>query len=453
MTARITSYQQAVDWIFGLINYERKPGRTRDFRLDRTRALLNAVGNPHHDIPVVHIAGTKGKGSTATMLAAMLQGSGLTTGLFTSPHITRFEERFTVNDEQATEAEVVALVQELQDAVASCDELVPTYFEAAMLLAWCFYRKRKADIAVLEVGLGGRLDATNVCHPKVCVVTSISLDHTNVLGDTLDKIAGEKAGIIKPNIPVICGVTEDPARSVIHGRAAKHDCTVTQLNRDITVEYTPATKPEQSATINVSTPLDLWADVAVPLVGEHQGNNLAVAIGAFDALRQAGWNLNPAAASDALANVRLPGRVEILSRDPLVIIDAAHNEASMAALVRTLDEISTVRPRVAIFGTTKQKDAEGMLEHLLRAFDHVVLTQYLHNPRAIPWRELNKIAGRIRNEHRLTAELYAASTPTEAWDIASSLYEPAMICTTGSFFIAAEMRALLAAELGMENGE
>ncbi|MFK7821526.1 MAG: folylpolyglutamate synthase/dihydrofolate synthase family protein, partial [Planctomycetaceae bacterium] len=314
MTDRITSYKQAVDWIFGLINYERKPGRTRDFRLDRTRSLLAAVGNPHEAIPVVHIAGTKGKGSTATMLAAMLRGAGLTTGLFTSPHITRFEERFTVNNEEATETEIVGLVQELQDAVKRCDDLVPTYFEAAMLLAWCFYRDRKADIAVLEVGLGGRLDATNVCHPNVCVITSISLDHTNVLGDTLEAIAGEKAGIIKSSVPVVCGVTDEPSRSVIHARTAEHECELIQLGDDVTFHYSPPTELGVPATVDVNTPQRDWRDVSVPLAGEHQGNNLAVAIAAFDQLKQNGWQLDQGAAISALPNVHLPGRVEVLSR-------------------------------------------------------------------------------------------------------------------------------------------
>ena len=221
MNARITSYQQAIDWIFGLINFERKPGRSRDFRLDRTRTLLEACGDPHKDIPVVHIAGTKGKGSTAKMTAGILSEAGLVTGLFMSPHVTRFEERLTVNGEEPTEAELVALVQELQVAVKACDGLMPTYFEAAMLLAWCFYRMRKADIAVLEVGLGGRLDATNVCCPEVCVVTSISLDHTAVLGDTVQQIAAEKAGIMKHQVPVVSGVTTEPAEAVIQQHAAK----------------------------------------------------------------------------------------------------------------------------------------------------------------------------------------------------------------------------------------
>ncbi len=337
MTVRITSYEQAIDWIFGLINFERKPGRSRDFRLDRTHALLDAVGNPHADIPAVHIAGTKGKGSTATMLAAMLQGSGLTTGLFTSPHITRFEERFTVNGIQATESEVVDLVQELRSAVERCG-VMPTYFEAAMVLAWCFYRNRKVDLAVLEVGLGGRLDATNVCHPAVCVVTSISLDHTNVLGNTLKEIAGEKAGIIKRGVPVVSGVVEEPARGVILDRAEGESARAVQVGVDFDFQYQSPNQPATGGSINVKTQFDQWVNVSVPLTGRHQGANLATAISAFDVLRSEGWTLNKTDALEGLRKTDLPGRVELISRDPFVVVDVAHNEASTAALVRALDE-------------------------------------------------------------------------------------------------------------------
>ncbi|MFK7817988.1 MAG: folylpolyglutamate synthase/dihydrofolate synthase family protein, partial [Planctomycetaceae bacterium] len=351
-------------------------------------------------------------------------------------------------NEEATETEIVGLVQELQDAVKRCDDLVPTYFEAAMLLAWCFYRDRKADIAVLEVGLGGRLDATNVCHPNVCVITSISLDHTNVLGDTLQAIAGEKAGIIKSSVPVVCGVTDEPARSVIHARAAENKCELIQLGDDVTFHYSPPTELGVPATVDVNTPQGDWRDVSVPLAGEHQGNNLAVAIAAFDQLMQNGWQLDQEAAISALPNVRLPGRVEVLSRDPLVIVDAAHNEASMRALVRSLGELSDGRPRVAIFATTKQKDAAGMLRHLLPTFDEIVLTQYLHNPRAIPWSDLFELAKQIREELSLSVDLHTAPTPAEAWEVGSKLVigESGLICTTGSFFIAAEMRSLLKGE-------
>lgn len=439
MNARITSYQQAIDWIFGLINFERKPGRSRDFRLDRTRTLLEACGDPHKDIPVVHIAGTKGKGSTAKMTAGILSEAGLVTGLFMSPHVTRFEERLTVNGEEPTEAELVALVQELQVAVKACDGLMPTYFEAAMLLAWCFYRMRKADIAVLEVGLGGRLDATNVCCPEVCVVTSISLDHTAVLGDTVQQIAAEKAGIMKHQVPVVSGVTTEPAEAVIQQHAAKQDAQLYQLGDDITFEYTSPAPGTFSGSVDVRTENGEWSGLGVPFPGRHQAFNCAIAVGVVDILRKKGWKIPVDAVASGLAKARLPARVEILSHDPLVVVDAAHNEESIAALVAAINEISLARPRVAVFATTKQKDVEGMLRHLLPAFDHVVVTQYTKNPRAVAWKTL---LAQAHEANSGSTQLHSAETPEAAWQKASSL-RPALICTTGSFFIAAEIREII----------
>lgn len=445
MSGSQITYEQAIDWIFGLINYERKPGRSRDFRLDRTRKLLEAVGNPHQEIPAVHIAGTKGKGSTACMCSAALFECGVTTGLFTSPHITRFEERIRVNGAEPTQTELVELVEELQAAVEKCDGLMPTYFEAAMVLAWCFFRRRQVQIAVLEVGLGGRLDATNVCLPAVCVLTSISLDHTNVLGDTLDKIAAEKAGIIKAGIPVISGVTAEPARSVIRQVAARHGCQLTEASRDVQWDYTPPKAGQTTGVVSVSTPWNQWDRVSVPLPGAHQAFNTMLTLATMDLLSEKHATLAPDCIQHGLSQVSAPGRIEVLSREPLTIVDAAHNEASIEAFVKTLDEISTDRPRICIFATTQQKAVASMLGHILPAFDHLVLTNYLKNPRAVPADELERVAVELSGSNALLlAKLHVAPTPQAALGVARTVVdEPAMLCTTGSFFIAAEIRELL----------
>ena len=444
MSGSKLNYQQAIDWVFGLINYERKPGRSRDFRLDRTRTLLEAVGNPHEQIPVVHIAGTKGKGSTASMCAAALTQCGLRTGLFTSPHITRFEERLRVDEAEPAEQQLITVVEELQAAVEECDGLMPTYFEAAMLMAWCFFRNRSADIAVLEVGLGGRLDATNVCHPAVCVITSISLDHTNILGGTLDKIAAEKAGIIKSGIPVVSGVVDEPARSVIRRVAAENTCRLTEANRDVAWEYSRPDQGETTGLVNVTTPWRKWNQVRVPLPGSHQAFNTMLALTALDALnQQPSYSLNASSVLDGLATANAPARVEIVGRDPLTIVDAAHNTASIKAFVNAIDEVSQERPRVCIFATTKQKDVAGMLGHVLPAFDHVVLTEYIRNPRAVPVHELSSVAEELAEQGGFEVCLHVAATPTSALELArATVQQPALLCTTGSFFIAAEIREL-----------
>ena len=203
MTRPVDTYTQALDFLFHRINYERIQSTSYsvgDLKLSRMRSLLDRLRNPEAEIPAVHIAGTKGKGSTATMVASLLAASGYRVGLFTSPHLTRFEERMTVNGRMPTEDEVVALVNELLEPVAELDQQLggmnPTYFEITTAMAWLYFRQQQAEIVVLEVGLGGRLDATNLCRPEVCVITSISRDHTHLLGSDIDQIAREKGGII-----------------------------------------------------------------------------------------------------------------------------------------------------------------------------------------------------------------------------------------------------------------
>lgn len=445
MTQKASDYQQAIDWIYGLINFERRVGRSRDFRVDRTLRLLDAVGNPHESIPAVHIAGTKGKGSTASMIAPVLIRAGHTTGLFTSPHITRFEERLQVDGTQPSEPELVDLVRRLQTVVSQDDRLRPTYFEAAMLLAWMWFHDRGVRLAVLEVGLGGRLDSTNVCRPEVCVITSISLDHTSVLGSTTDRIAAEKAGIIKPGIPVVSGVTSEPARGVIRDVVRERGCELWELGRDIHHTYTPPVANAFTGTVAVRSSIGEWSGIGVPLPGEHQAHNAALALTVFDILRGRGWAIPSEAVVKGLDDASsLPARIEVLSRKPLTIVDAAHNEASVGAVASALDELPQVRPRVCVFAATRQKDVEGMLRHVTQAFDHVLLTEYLKNPRSVPRLKLLEIAGGLSGG----ATLEVAETPALALSRARSLAgDSGMVCTTGSFFIAAEVRELILAEL------
>lgn len=435
-------YEAAIEWVFGLINFEKKVGRSRDFRLDRTRRLLEAVGNPHEKIPAIHVAGTKGKGSTATMVASILSCAGFTTGLFTSPHITRFEERIRVDGAEPTKAEMVALVEQLRVIARGDDGLVPTYFEAAMVMAWCHYMNCGADFAVLEVGLGGRLDATNVCCPEVCIVTSISLDHTNVLGNTLEAIAGEKAGIIKEGVPVVSGVFDEPARGVIRSVANSRNAPLFELKREIHVEY--ALDGISESRTAVTTPWADYTDFFLPTSGLHQARNAALAVATVDQLRQNGHKVESGHIADGLARIQLPARLEVLNRQPLVIVDGSHNEASIIALTKALGDVTLAGPTVAIFAASQQKDAVGMLRQLLGFFDTVVVTQYLENPRAVPPGELRLLAEEI-SEQIGGGSWVMATTPAEAWLAASEL-QPGTVCVTGSFFIASELRKLIIAE-------
>jgi dihydrofolate synthase/folylpolyglutamate synthase len=446
----VFTYDEALARLYGRINYERVPQHdycASMFKLERMSALLDLCGHPELDIPAVHIAGTKGKGSTAAMTAAMLQAAGYRTGLFISPHVHRFEERMTVNGEGPTPAELAELYTEVHQLVQRLEDRgpdwSPTFFEVTTTLAWLFFARRGAELAVLEVGLGGRLDATNVCRPLVTVVTSISHDHTHLLGETLEQIAREKAGIIKTGVPVVSGVREEPARGVIGAVARERGAALLQLGDDLCLsELSYAASPDADglprAKLNVATPWRVHAGVEAPLPGRHQACNAALALAAVDSLAAGGFPVAPEAIRAGLAAVDWPLRIEVLGRRPLVVADAAHNEASIAAMLATLRGLA-VRRRVLVFGASRDKHVDDMLRLINGEFDDVVLTQYAGNPRALSARDLAVRAGSAG----LTG-FRVESSARAAWDLATSLAAPEdLICATGSLFLAAELRELI----------
>ncbi len=451
MPYSIESYEQAIEFLFGRINYERVISESlsvRDFRLERMRRLLDLLGNPQEAIPAVHIAGTKGKGSTAAMVASILTAANLQVGLFTSPHITAFEERLTVNGRGPTASELVRLVNVTARAVATMDEAPgderPTFFEVVTALAWLYFAAHQVDLVVLEVGLGGRLDSTNVCRPEVTVITNISRDHTALLGNELSQIAREKAGIIKTGVPLVSGVLHPEARPVIAAQAAKHDAPLFQLERDFHFQYRPESW-EAGRALGLSGRLDLQTasgpreGIPLTLAGEHQATNAAIAVTSVEQLMKSGWNIPPEAVWTGLSQVRWPLRFEVLNERPLLVVDAAHNPASTDAVGRTLESLFPDRRRTLIFGATRDKDVVGMLESLVGLFDNVVLTQYCNNPRAMPLHELRGIADGLG-----LSGMHAAADPAAAWALAGRLVQPDdVICGTGSFFIAAELRELV----------
>ena len=444
MHGAIETYEQAVEFLFGRINYERLNSdlySAGDFKLDRMARLLERIGNPQNDIPVVHVAGSKGKGSTSAMIAAGLSSSGRRTGLFTSPHVEAFEERMTVDGVQPTQAEMTSLINEIARIVRQIEaepgRISPTYFELATALAWQHFRANRVEGAVLEVGLGGRLDATNLCRPLVSVITTISRDHTRLLGSDLAEIAGEKAGIIKPGVPVVCGVSQPRALRAIERVAADCQSTMWQLGREISFDHDP-----QRHVVRVSTPKGSWPEISVPLPGQHQAANAALAAAAIDVVDEEESPVPRESASAAIAGLTWPVRIETIGRHPTVIVDAAHNWASAGALLETLDSgspASAWRQRVLVFATSRDKDVDGLLRQLLPRFDTVILTQFQDNPRAV----------RIETLHRRVRELFdipvhATADPAAAWHLARRLAgRQDLICVTGSFFIAAEIRELV----------
>jgi len=455
MTQPITTYEQAIEFLFGRINYERAHGSSysaRDFKLDRMGQLLERLGNPQNRVPAVHVAGTKGKGSTAAMAAGMLSAAGYRVGLFTSPHVSAFEERMTVAGVRPEPSALVDLVNRVIEPVAALDaepgRMSPTYFEIATALGWLYFTDQQAEIAVLEVGMGGRLDATNICRPEVSVITSISRDHTAFLGNTLGKIAAEKAGIIKPGVPVVSGATGSEAQAVIAEKARAVGAPLYQLGRDVHYRVLrPAAGgvegshgPFAPASLQVETFARRWPGLVLPLVGDHQAANAALAAAAIDVLTERGWKVPMERAQEGLASVRWPLRFEVLRQQPILVVDAAHNWASVRALVDTLNAApSAGGRRVLIFSGTKDKDVAGLLRLLLPQFDTIILTQYQSNPRALELRDLQRLAGAICDY-----PTHTAPDPSSAWRLASRLAGPNdLICATGSFFIAAETREIV----------
>jgi dihydrofolate synthase/folylpolyglutamate synthase len=490
-------YQWALKFLEQRVDFERfqaMPGGQRELKLDRMRALLDRLGNPQDKLPIVHVAGTKGKGSTSAMIAAVLHAAGYRTGIFTSPHLNWVEERIAIDGQPCTADEFANLVVAVQPVVETLDretaasdphDYGPTYFEILTAMALLHFINCKVQIAVLEVGLGGRLDSTNVCRPLVSVITSISFDHVQQLGDTLDSIAREKAGIVKPGVPVVSGVTTNEPREEIRRIARDCGCRLVELGKDFHFEYHPPyhleTQPALGnldfwllskekfplppgegqgegicpiennslppcATAGLSSSAEFtskgqleYHNLPLALLGRHQAANAAVALATLHELNRQGWNISEQSIRQGLATVQWPARIEIVARLPVVILDSAHNTASIVALMEVLKESFSVSRRLLIFATTRDKNYQEMLKLLLAGFDEIVFTQYTTNPRALPPAELESAA------YELTGRHYSVFTnPAKAWNHLRELANPDdLICITGSFFLAGEMRKLL----------
>jgi dihydrofolate synthase/folylpolyglutamate synthase len=493
-TTTFRSYRDALDYLFHFTDYERMHRVTKAtsvFGLSRMNKLLDHCGNPHQRLRAVHIAGTKGKGSTAAMLASILRRAGLRVGLYTSPHIYDVRERIQIDGEWIPEDAVVRWLTELRpylDVAAKGGETyAPTFFETFTVIAFLHFLDRATDAAIFEVGLGGRLDATNVLRPVACAITPVSFDHTDKLGNTLAQIAGEKAGIVKSGVPVVSGVQQLEAMGVIRARCNERNAPLHVVGEDITLscDQNPlecgdsfaAPKPPSSAAAPTgATPVsraggldsDAFAEgdkrntqhasplaacgsvfgirtwrreieqLSTPLLGRHQRENAAVAVGLADLLCEAGIEVPDAAVRDGLASVRWPGRIQVVAENPEVIIDGAHNPASVTVLLDALAELPE-RRTIFVFGAAADKDIPTMLSLLAPAADAFVFTRTA-NPRAADTARLTGILAQLG----VRAPADAAPTPAEALDRARSLAAAAdRIVVCGSMYLAGDLLAQL----------
>jgi dihydrofolate synthase / folylpolyglutamate synthase len=441
------NYDEALAYWFAHANYEQRVPSPADLKLDRMRALLARLGDPHRRLRIVHVAGTKGKGSTSAMLAAVLLRAGYRTGLFTSPHLCRFEERFQIDGQQISPDELARLFTDVRDAVERRPFAAgpPTFFELATAVGFLHFERRRADAVVLEVGLGGRLDSTNVCLPALAVITSISLDHVRILGDKLASIAREKAGIVKPGRPVVSGATAPEAREVIEEVCRRRKSPLTQLGVDFGFEYEPGAVRETEIirpSVRVTTQERAWPAMELNLLGAHQSANAALVVASVERLRREGFHLSDAAVERGLAEVRWPARMEVVGRRPWVVLDCAHNVAAAEAVAQTLRESFPVGGRLLVFAGSSDKDVAGMFRVLGPHFDAAYLTRYTNNPRAVAPEELKRLWSAACT---VPAETFA--TPAEAIATARAAAGPGdVVCVTGSVFLAGEVRPMLVAE-------
>ncbi|MCI0710968.1 MAG: bifunctional folylpolyglutamate synthase/dihydrofolate synthase [Chloroflexi bacterium] len=368
MTERMT-YNEAIDALYGFINYELKRQDRYSpevMTLERPAKLMELLGNPEEQYPIIHVTGTKGKGSVGAMCASVLRAAGYKVGMYSSPHLQDFRERFQINGNLMAKDQFVQLVEDLLPYFHAVEGI--TWFEVITALAFEHFAREKVDVAVIEVGLGGRLDATNVVTPLVSVITSLSFDHTYLLGNTLSLIAAEKGGIIKPGIPVVSAPQVDEARETLEKIAEERNAPLTLVGRDWTFEPAPPSISGQTVTVSHHQKTNTYT---TNLNGEHQAINMTVALAALEHVKPV-LQIPDVAVRDGLRYVNWPGRFEVVGD---IVLDAAHNRASARWLRETLTALYPNRELVMVFGAKADKDITGMLEELLPVTDSLIITQ------------------------------------------------------------------------------
>jgi dihydrofolate synthase/folylpolyglutamate synthase len=420
------TYQESLDYLTSLGRFGIKLG------LERTEALLHALGDPQELFQGVLVAGTNGKGSVCAMVSSVLQAAGYRVGLMPKPHLISYTERIQVDQRPIAEADFAALLTELQPAINKvASELgPPTEFEILTSAAFYYFARAGIDLLVCEVGLGGRLDSTNVLDLGVNVITNIALDHTQHLGSTLEAIAAEKAGILKPDSIAITGA-QPPALAVIEAKARDQQVPLLRLGQEI--EVSAIDKDWAGVQATITTPRGTYRDLRIPLLGVYQADNAALAVASIDALRSRGWEVSNGALRDGLARTRWPGRLEVIDRDPIVLVDGAHNPAALERSLAAVQKLAKGRPLVIVFGAMRDKDLASMLALLRRVNAPLIFSRIDWHRAEVP----TELAKRFEGESE-TAES-SAEALSRAREKAG---RHGIVFVCGSLYLVGEVKAI-----------
>jgi len=439
----LTIFADACKYLLDRADVERMRASQIDrahFKLDRTRALLAALDDPHGDFESIHVAGTVGKGSIVTMIASMMQACGYVVGAYVSPHLIDIRERVLIDGQMMPHDSFAEHVREVAAAAETLD-FRPTFFELMTALAFRHFAEEAVDIAVIEVGLGGRLDCTNVMTPKLSIIGRIDFDHMHILGNTLEQIAREKAGILKKDVPAISVPQEPVVERVLRDEAERIGAPIAFVDKEIEFSYRFGASSGRGphAHVCVFSDTSRFEHVAIPLPGEHQAFNGGAALAAIDMLKSMGFKLTDQQVLDGLAQTTLEGRMELIWQQPRVVIDGAHNPAALYSLFRGLGAHAPYDSLVCIFGCCEDKDVGAMLDALSFGGDKVIFTKASDNPRAadphVLCRMFQERCGKMGQvEPSIQAALTTASRAIGREDL---------ICVTGSFYLIGETKKYL----------
>ncbi len=425
------AYNQSLDYLYSFVDYSLKHSSElakADFNLDRMFALMQSLGNPQNTYPIIHVAGTKGKGSTSALCASSLKVAGYKVGLYTSPHLLEYTERIQINGESISHTQLIELVEEIKPYVAKIEML--TTFEITTALAFLAFGKYGVNAAVFEVGLGGRLDATNIVTPRVSVITSLSYDHTAVLGNTLTLIAGEKAGIIKNGVPVISSPQKEEALAVLERVAAFKNSRFTLVGRDVKFELIESSLDGQRFNFPTFQSSNL-PPFNIPLLGSHQVENAATA---YAALKASGIPITDEQIQKGFSQVQWRARFEIARRDPPVIFDSAHNQDSFAKLNETLQTYFPGKMVYLIFGASEDKNIPGMFAEMKSKIKKIIITRADH-PRALEVEKIQQLAEQAGAESETLTPVKSALA--RALELSSK--DGSIVLSAGSMFVTAEV--------------